>query len=65
MGDSGFTIGVSGGSASYGAFHQEKPHISNAGSGTVIVKPLWRSPLTCPYTLAIGGRAAASLAGRL
>jgi hypothetical protein len=37
---SGFTIGVSDKNASHGAFHQEKPHFTEDGSGTVIVKPL-------------------------
>jgi hypothetical protein len=37
---SSFTIGVSGENALYGAFHQEKPHLSMAGWGTVIVKML-------------------------
>jgi hypothetical protein len=37
---SGFTIGVAGEKAARGAFHQEKPHFTEAGSDTVIVKPL-------------------------
>jgi hypothetical protein len=38
---SGFTIGVAGENASHGAFHQDKPHFSKAGSGPVIVKLLY------------------------